>query len=58
VIPMPAEQAFALLEIGRFDSAWPMIALMWLQTHRERLRRAWSDHGSGPTSTGGALGDD
>ena len=58
VIPMPAEQAFALLEIGRIDSAWPMIALMWLQTHRERLRRTWSDHGSGPASTGGALGDD
>lgn len=42
VIPMRAEQAFALLEIGRIDSAWPMIALMWLQTHRARLRRAWS----------------
>jgi len=46
VIPMPAEQAFALLEIGRIDSAWPMIALMWLQTHRERLRRAWSERGN------------
>lgn len=46
VIPMPAEQAFTLLEIGRIDSAWPMIALMWLQTHRERLRRAWSERGS------------
>jgi ADP-ribose pyrophosphatase len=42
VIPMPAAEAFALLEIGRIDSAWPMIALMWLQTHRERLRRSWS----------------
>ena len=42
VIPMPAEQAFALLETGRIDSAWPMIALMWLQTHRARLRRAWA----------------
>lgn len=47
VIPMPAEQAFTLLEIGRIDSAWPMIALMWLQTHRERLRRAWSERGNG-----------
>ena len=45
VIPMPAEQAFALLEIGRIDSAWPIIALMWLRSHRERLRRAWSGHG-------------
>ena len=42
VIPMPAAQAFDLLEIGRIDSAWPMIALMWLHTHRERLRQAWS----------------
>ena len=42
VIPMPAEQAFALLETGRIDSAWPMIALMWLRTHRERLRQVWS----------------
>ncbi len=42
VIPMPAEQAFALLASGRIDSAWPMIALMWLQQHRERLRRAWA----------------
>ena len=42
VIPMPAAQAFALLEVGRIDSAWPMIALMWLHSNRERLRRAWS----------------
>lgn len=56
-IPMPARQAFALLETGRIDSAWPMIALMWLQTHRRRLRRAWSGHGSGPASTGGREAD-
>jgi len=42
VIPMSAERAFELLEIGRVNSAWPMIALMWLQKHRERLRRVWS----------------
>ena len=53
VIPMPAEEAFALLEVGRIDSAWPMIALMWLHTNRERLRRAWSPHGNEGTSTGG-----
>jgi ADP-ribose pyrophosphatase len=58
VIPMQADQAFALLEKGRIDSAWPMIALMWLQTHRERLRRAWSEHGIGRASTGGATEDD
>lgn len=45
VIPMPAEQAFRLLEGGRIDSAWPMIALMWLQRHRDRLRRAWTLRG-------------
>lgn len=47
VIPMSAEHAFDLLKIGRIDSAWPMIALMWLQTHRERLRQAWSERGNG-----------
>jgi len=41
VVPMPVDRAFALLEAGRIDSAWPMIGLMWLQKHRERLRRAW-----------------
>jgi len=58
VIPMPAEQAFALLEVGRIDSAWPMIALMWLHSHRERLRQAWSEHGNSPASTVGVPGDD
>jgi ADP-ribose pyrophosphatase len=42
VMPMPAGEAFALLEAGRVDSAWPMIALMWLRCHRDRLRRTWS----------------
>lgn len=50
VIPMPAEEAFALLEIGRIDSAWPMIALTWLQTDRERLRRVWAGNVNGPAS--------
>ena len=58
VIPMKSDQAFALLEAGRIDSAWPMIALMWLQTHRKRLRQVWSEHANGPTSTGCALGGD
>lgn len=57
VVPMPAGQAFAMLEIGRIDSAWPMIALMWLQMHRERLRQAWSEHGNAPASLRGALGE-
>lgn len=42
VVPMPATEAMALVESGRIDSAWPIIALMWLRTHRERLRAAWS----------------
>ena len=58
MVPMPAAQAFALLEVGRIDSAWPMIALMWLHSNRERLRRTWSLHGDEGTSTGGAVGDD
>jgi ADP-ribose pyrophosphatase len=53
VLPMPVEQAFALLETGRIDSAWPMIALMWLQTHRERLRRAWTEQSGSGASPGG-----
>jgi len=57
VLPMPAEDAFALLELGRIDSAWPMIALMWLQRHRERLRRAWSERGEGAVACGGGRPD-
>jgi len=57
VIPMAAEQAFALLETGRIDSAWPMIALMWLRTHRERLRRAWTGQASSRASADRTLGD-
>jgi ADP-ribose pyrophosphatase len=45
VLPMPVEEAFTLLELGRIDSAWPMIALMWLQRHRDWLRHAWSERG-------------
>ena len=57
VVPMPAEEAFALLETGRIDSAWPMIALMWLRANRERLRRAWAGQAGGQASAEGALGD-
>lgn len=45
VVPMPATDAMALIETGRIDSAWPMIALMWLRANRERLRAVWSDAG-------------
>ena len=57
VVPMPAEEAFALLETGRIDSAWPMIALMWLRANRERLRRAWAGQAGGQASAEGPLGD-
>jgi ADP-ribose pyrophosphatase len=58
VIPMPADHAFALLESGRIDSAWPMIGLMWLRTHRERLRRAWAGPASdGPATEGTSASD-
>lgn len=43
VVPMPATDAMALIETGQIDSAWPMIALMWLRANRERLRAVWSD---------------
>jgi ADP-ribose pyrophosphatase len=32
--------AMAWLDAGRFDSSPPIIALMWLQRHRDRLRAA------------------
>jgi len=58
VIPMPAEEAFSLLESGRIDSAWPMIALMWLRTHCQRLRWAWAGQASDGASAGGVLSTD
>ena len=58
VIALRAEQAFALLETGRIDSAWPMIALMWLRRHRARLRLAWARQADGETSAEGARRDD
>jgi len=41
VLAMASTEALDLLEAGRINSAWPMIALMWLATHRSRLRRDW-----------------
>ncbi len=35
------DEALALLHAGRINSASPIIALQWLQLHRERLRRQW-----------------
>jgi ADP-ribose pyrophosphatase len=36
------DQALAWLHAGRINSASPIIALQWLQHHRERLRRLWN----------------
>lgn len=35
------EEALDLLDAGRLPSATPIIALQWLQRHRERLQRDW-----------------
>lgn len=37
-----AEQAFELLERGRISNAHTVIALLWLQRERSRLRAEWS----------------
>lgn len=42
VVPLPVAEALALLDAGRINSAWPMIALHWLARHRERLRAQWA----------------
>lgn len=42
VFSVPFDEAWALLEAGRIDSAAPIIALQWLAMNRERLQREWS----------------
>ncbi|MFL5332857.1 MAG: NUDIX domain-containing protein [Geminicoccaceae bacterium] len=39
---LPAEQAFAMVADGRIIAANGVIPILWLQLHRERLRRAWA----------------
>lgn len=41
VLPMPVDEAMRLLAEGRINSAWPIIALLWLATNREAVREAW-----------------
>lgn len=36
-----ADDAFAMMGDGVFKAATPIIALQWLQRHRDRLRREW-----------------
>ncbi|MCB1875312.1 MAG: NUDIX domain-containing protein [Chromatiales bacterium] len=37
----PADEAIALLGLGKIRSATPVIALQWLALHREELRERW-----------------
>lgn len=41
VLTLPVAEALRLLHAGRICSAWPMIALMWLENRRGELRRVW-----------------
>jgi ADP-ribose pyrophosphatase len=41
VVPLDAGEALQLLQSGRVNSAWPMIALQWLALNRERIRSRW-----------------
>ena len=45
VVCMPSEDALALVEQGRADSAWPLIALLWFARHRPALRQRWLGRG-------------
>jgi ADP-ribose pyrophosphatase len=38
---LPAGDAIALVEQGRADSAWPLIALLWFARQRDALRSRW-----------------
>lgn len=38
---VPAEDAFAWVEEGRIVAATGLVPLLWLQLHRDRLRREW-----------------
>ena len=42
---VPAAEALAELDAGRFDNAITLVALQWLARHREQLRADWSDGG-------------
>jgi ADP-ribose pyrophosphatase len=41
VVCMPADEAIALVNQGRADSAWPLIALLWFGGQRAALRSRW-----------------
>lgn len=41
VVAVPAAEAIRYIQTGRIISAAPIIALQWLQLHREALRQRW-----------------
>ncbi|MEJ2507915.1 MAG: NUDIX domain-containing protein [Gammaproteobacteria bacterium] len=45
-VVVPFQEAWAMLERGRLNSAAPIIALQWLQLNRVRLRAAWGAAGT------------
>lgn len=42
ILPMPAEEALAMLADGRIQNAITLIALQWFALNRESLRRRWA----------------
>lgn len=38
---LPSDEAFAAIQSGRINNAATLIALQWLQLHRDRLRVEW-----------------
>jgi ADP-ribose pyrophosphatase len=43
--PLPAEEAFCRLHDGRITAVTAIVPLLWLETHRARLRREWAGIG-------------
>jgi ADP-ribose pyrophosphatase len=41
VVVLPATDAIAYVQAGKIQAAAPIIALQWLQLHRESLRHRW-----------------
>lgn len=42
VLPMPADEAFALIDSGRINNAITLISLQWLRVHRDAVRKEWA----------------
>lgn len=51
VVCLAAEQAIALAEQGKTDSAWPLIALLWFARQREAVRKCWLSTDGGEISS-------